>query len=907
MWESIDQPYLKLVGYSTPVTEYAKLDQATIDAAIELIAPVLQHCSNTSFIRERYNALIAAKSHYSDKHQLGDDDSAAGGQSADNSSSVGGGRRNGARSTAPGHVRDGPFQDVMTQRIEEYISNGLFPSKIKDAKLMAVSERSTSVLNGCGVRLIDGDGCQWFVCLMDKCFPTLTKPGFVAIKCNKVGTSNGTKHVNDLHKVKSDKTSSQQSRLASIASQLDLSLPSFKNDPERWFHINLAAWSASQSISYNAFESDRWRLIARQLPVGAEGMKHINLRKLHIELYVSGRQFIIDKLKHARAMYQMPFLSINLDLIKSKTSNEKFVALRTNMNSIACLNDGYNLAVRRFNPSLEERQNDKLSNILDAWAEAVLEEFGIVIARDVLTAVSDSGSDVKRALVTKMGTLWEWCVSHFSHLALTDAFGTSQHPGLSKNMQARMFFKKIRKVIESVNKSEALQASYQAAMLESFAVYLKLINAPQHRWASTAAVLERLLLFWDEVRQAHRDNRREFPLSDQDRRMCVEAYSLIKPVRDIQVLAQTMKTLVTIDVYVALYHLYDCIINIERPLPILQPHRRRLGAVDPVPFERNHIELLPSIRDTRLQMREAFERRYFDRYHPKRALRKPDKVYGNHRQQSVGKPDLKFQYLFDMQAFMFPPLTSLKLLRKLINASDIADEDIADGWTADEMREHHFNLVSQYIWATISDLAERVAEALLKRDIGARSGDQPAARQPAPSAKRLKTNVLLARALDLSDEDDVEIASSKVARTAVEVVNAERQTLLAINKKDWPRADEADKWWADKAQTQRMPCLAQTALALLACKPSSGGLECDLGSMSDVLAPKRSSLRAGLTEVNLFLKINKHLMPTDPKDVCKLDKAWESHVPRRPTIALYETEDDDEDDNEDPVDGYGSA
>jgi hypothetical protein len=69
-----------------------------------------------------------------------------------------------------------------------------------------------------------------------------------------------------------------------------------------------------------------------------------------------------------------------------------------------------------------------------------------------------------------------------------------------------------------------------------------------------------------------------------------------------------------------------------------------------------------------------------------------------------------------------------------------------------------------------------------------------------------------------------------------------------------------------------MPCLKQAPLAILANKPSSGGLECDLGNLSDVLAPKRSSLRVGLVEINMFLKINKHLISTNPIDMVLLDK-----------------------------------
>jgi hypothetical protein len=99
-------------------------------------------------------------------------------------------------------------------------------------------------------------------------------------------------------------------------------------------------------------------------------------------------------------------------------------------------------------------------------------------------------------------------------------------------------------------------------------------------------------------------------------------------------------------------------------------------------------------------------------------------------------------------------------------------------------------------------------------------------------------------------------------------------------------------WWGSKQQYESMPCLSQVSLALLANKMSSGGLECDIGSMNDVIAPKRSTLRAGLIEVNMFLKLNKNLYYSlDPSEVVKLDSKWESSIPHRPVLDLYDDDD----------------
>lgn len=218
------------------------------------------------------------------------------------------------------------------------------------------------------------------------------------------------------------------------------------------------------------------------------------MQKHHVEMYETVKRTIVSKIAEARRYYTIPFMSLNLDLIKSKTSNEKYLALRVCFNTRRQANIGYNLAVRRFAPTTDERLAEKASAVLDQWSQGVLSEFGIEVRRDVLTSVSDSGSDVKRTLQVLMDAWWEWCIFHLSHLALTDAFGTAIDPVASKNALARVFFRTIKKVIDSVNKSEYLQGAFEAAMIDKFSVYLKLLNAPQHRWSATALVLERLLL-----------------------------------------------------------------------------------------------------------------------------------------------------------------------------------------------------------------------------------------------------------------------------------------------------------------------------------------------------------------------------------------------------------------------------
>ncbi|KAH8963255.1 hypothetical protein BDL97_05G144400 [Sphagnum fallax] len=242
---------------------------------------------------------------------------------------------------------------------------------------------------------------------------------------------------------------------------------------------------------------------------------------------------------------------------------------------------------------------------------------------------------------------------------------------------------------------------------------------------------------------------------------------------------------------------------------------------------------------------------------------------------------------------LYPPMTSGKILAKLINATNIDRLDILVGWTQESLQKQHFVFVNQFIWNKIKCLAKTVAAPIVLKKL----------------AKRVKTLELLSTALDIVADDDKKDVngSGECFETAAQMVNAEVQILKGIgdetNIELWPESAELCKWWARQTS---MPCLMEAALAILANKPSSGGFKCDLGSLSDVLAPKRSSLCAGLVEINMFLKINKHLIPTNPTEVVLLDKkmnlSWENNIPKWPVMALYDGGEEEEKEEEDTHD-----
>ena len=84
-----------------------------------------------------------------------------------------------------------------------------------------------------------------------------------------------------------------------------------------------------------------------------------------------------------------------------------------------------------------------------------------------------------------------------------------------------------------------------------------------------------------------------------------------------------------------------------------------------------------------------------------------------------------------------------------------------------------------------------------------------------------------------------------------------------------------------------MSCLAEVAAALVASKPGFGGLECNFGSLNDIITPKGSSFGGGFAETSMMLKWKKHLMPYDLAKLILLDISdWKNHIPKR--LILYE-------------------
>jgi hypothetical protein len=109
-------------------------------------------------------------------------------------------------------VDDAERGDIVAIRIKNFINAGIFPAIIKGAAIKDL-KKTTSFLNQCGMRLIDKDTVEWFICLLDLCF-NVKKP--VVIKCTKTGASNVCTHLDKKHCITSSKTMATNKKLAHI-------------------------------------------------------------------------------------------------------------------------------------------------------------------------------------------------------------------------------------------------------------------------------------------------------------------------------------------------------------------------------------------------------------------------------------------------------------------------------------------------------------------------------------------------------------------------------------------------------------------------------------------------------------------------------------------------------------------
>ena len=107
-----------------------------------------------------------------------------------------------------------------------------------------------------------------------------------------------------------------------------------------------------------------------------------------------------------------------------------------------------------------------------------------------------------------------------------------------------------------------------------------------------------------------------------------------------------------------------------------------------------------------------------------------------------------------MQVMLFPGLQNGKLIDNMVQALEIDDQDVPNGWLVQDLRKSFINILKDYIWRSITRLTEIVAEGLIKEiQSNATYNFSPLASDNEPTTKRPKTLMTISSILSRSRLD----------------------------------------------------------------------------------------------------------------------------------------------------------
>ena len=93
-----------------------------------------------------------------------------------------------------------------------------------------------------------------------------------------------------------------------------------------------------------------------------------------------------------------------------------------------------------------------------------------------------------------------------------------------------------------------------------------------------------------------------------------------------------------------------------------------------------------------------------------------------------------------MQVMLFSVLQNGKLIDNMVQALEIDNQDVPNGWLVQDLRKLFISLLKDYIWRSITKLTEMVAEGLIKeKQSNAPCSSSPLASDNEPRAKCPKT------------------------------------------------------------------------------------------------------------------------------------------------------------------------
>jgi hypothetical protein len=227
------------------------------------------------------------------------------------------------------------------------------------------------------------------------------------------------------------------------------------------------------------------------------------------------------------------------------------------------------------------------------------------------------------------------------------------------------------------------------------------------------------------------------------------------------------------------------------------------------------------------------------------------------------------------------------VMDQVIKEVNIDSKDLVDAGVSLELRNDVPQLLQKFaklMKAAILDKVKSIAMDFAKQIANERRSttySQVQYHQP----KKARLSIL--KTVSASQRDNPELRNNAAIISADNIVNNEMDEYLKmIGKTDGLCADPKcqpgtiARWWANNDALEKFPCLSRVACALYGMLPGSGGLECDIGGVSDMVQPKRGSLSAGIIEAMMSVRLNKTLVERDITIVKDLGRQWEKSIPK---------------------------
>jgi hypothetical protein len=476
----------------------------------------------------------------------------------------------------------------------------------------------------------------------------------------------------------------------------------------------------------------------------------------------------------------------------------------------------------------------------------------------------------------------------------------------------------MRGVVESLSKSSHLRSIFEERQTKRTKKEpIKIVNAPAHRWGATETTMVGVLTYWEDLEYAFRRVGRgsQWDAMEEVKTVIEEFHSILRPFRQVQTLSQAGNKFVLLDAVLELTDAYHKLARgVGNVVEMLWPppsvnnlNTQGRNALQRVTKDGDSLD--PRTRVVIQKLRFALTKRFFYRYHPVMALKKPRQIM-KLTEANVELTDFASSYLFDMAQLFHPHLYKGCFIEKNCQLVEISDSDLASIANVaplpslDALRLRHGELIKAALWKKIRELAilaGQDVDSVQRRTVSHvpfLPSQDTLLMTESPPRKRVRRSLTERMGLGSPDSsvtseqgsDQNEIAA---AATISEKVDDEIQAYKTLGR-SWRYERktrrigggigelDAIQWWC-RWGTPEFPCLAKVALAIFGLLPGSGALECDIGGFKDVIGPKRARLHPAAVEMHLVVNKNKDLSELDPGKLVQLPAAgWEKMYPSRP-------------------------